>query len=93
MGMHNIIVKPLEILRPLVLVGLVDMKSLSNTARKYNFLGKQNKFIENDLRKCKKQLGDCQITKHNNLPECFIKKENTLMLVSTRTLNQPQNFL
>lgn len=69
------------------------MKSISRAARKYNFWGKQNKFIANDLSKRNKTawlLPDYKAKQFSRIP---YQEESSQMLVSTHIFNQSLKIL
>lgn len=53
-GLYDIIVEPLKVLRPLVENGQMHALRVAFVTQEVNFLKKQAKFIENDPRKCNK---------------------------------------
>ncbi len=55
--LYDLIVKPLDVLRPLVQIGLMNMQKAQSTIENvtFNYFWKnQEKFVADDLNKCKK---------------------------------------
>ncbi len=54
LDLYDLIVEPLNVLRPLVQIGLLEIKNAYGSTQTVNFWGKQENFIVNDLKKCNK---------------------------------------